>query len=79
MSIPTYQFVVLTSAQFDYLKDELGWDIGAPRVGPDGRLLTNRNGNVPFSDEELLTLAELEVETIWSDEIFDWLTENGWE
>jgi len=79
MDYDEYQFIVLTQTQFDHLKDDLGWDIGEPRRGPDGRLLTNRNGNVPFAPGEIVHLTELGVAIVMSGEIESWLVENNWE
>jgi len=77
----TYQFIILTRVQFDSVRGYLGWKIGEePRVGPDGRVLINRAGNVPFSLSELEIFKGMEgVLIIPSDEIQLWLDEHGWD
>ena len=69
MSESYHQYIVLTAEQFAHLHDELGWDIGLPREGPDGLLLADKPGNVPFSDEELAVLRGMDVEIVPGDQI----------
>lgn len=60
--------------------DALGIDLGAPREHPDGTLcLTNRNGNLPFTTNEVNALDAVEnLIFIGSDTIDVYLQANGW-
>jgi len=78
MSDSSFQFIAVTQQQFEHLKEELGWDLGEPRFGPEGMRLSNLNGNISFSEEQLDYLEILQIEVIPSDEIEAWLESNNW-
>ncbi len=60
--------------------DALGIDLGAPREHPGGDWrMTNKNGNLPFVQEDLDHLTEVDsVTIIGSDSIRSYLESNGW-
>lgn len=76
---PLYQFIAYPASKQDSI-NELGIDLGYPRIHPDGNYrLTNRNGNLPLSSSELELLEILDsVQVIESDSIQAFLEENGW-
>ena len=75
----THQYIIINQEQLLHLTQELGWDLGSPRHGPGGMLLTNLNGNVPFNEDELAILTDMEVEIVPDNEIQIWLELHGWD
>ena len=82
MSYLLYQFIICTPAQWQSMQS-LGWDFGAPLEGPDERLMTNLNTNLPFSQEQVTALGEIGISEangnlIWDAQIEVWKEENNW-
>ena len=82
MSYLPYQFIICTPEQYQSVQS-FGWDFGAPLEGPDGRLMTNLNGNLPFSEEQVEALDEIGISEangnlVWDDGIAAWKEENNW-
>ncbi|OHD23383.1 MAG: hypothetical protein A2Y38_18985 [Spirochaetes bacterium GWB1_59_5] len=77
MSYLPYQFIVCTPEQWVEV-NALIPDLGGARLGPDGRLLTDKNGNLPLSEDEMTAAVRLGVEIVPSSMIEAWLQDNGW-
>ncbi len=75
--IEPYHFIACTLEQFVQLK-ETGLDLGGPRAGPDGRLLSNLNGCQPLSEDQKALCESLGAEVVPSVRIDQWLLDNGW-
>ena len=73
-----YQFLICTLGQYAQLKDDLGWDLGNPRAGPDGRFLTSLNGGLSFTSEQLDFAVKNGIEIVPIDLIEAWLSDNHW-
>jgi len=74
-----YQFIVFPINQQAEI-DALEIDLGQPRLHPDStQCLTNRNGNLPLTVEEITALEEITgLVLVNSDSIDVFLEENGW-
>ena len=78
MSYLPYQFIACTPEQWVEVQALIS-DLGAPDIGPDGRLLANRNGNLPIDDAEQAALERLGCEVVPDWLIKAWKQDNGWE
>jgi hypothetical protein len=73
-------FFIVYSVDDSAAVNDLGIDIGKPKIKPSGdSCMTNRNGNVPFSHDDLVLLGELNcIVPILSDSIHNYEADNGW-
>jgi hypothetical protein len=61
--------------------DQLRWDVSDyPRWKPDSsKVLFDRNGNIPFTSEQIAVLDSLGATIITEQGISEYLQTNGWE